>query len=294
MNTFARLRDRITAQQPDGSLVKGHWRAISACLDEDAGEFLNVGVMFSFGDGKVEVRMLDTFDRIKCLYDKRIDHNDLAHLLHDIEATILEVGAELPGELSDTIRLGPALFASGESAEAVVDEFYADVVTLGRPHAKQTSVEFRYRSTPKVRTTVFEIMQEKMRLDASRIIQKGRYELQMESGHRIEVDVPLLGNTAAGAVVSAWYKSPLVVENNLLQASSDLLLVASNSPRKKTALSVLVPDKESGLASREFSRLHDATYRQLDRLSKSGIEIIEASAVDDLANRTIEWWRQVA
>jgi len=292
MNSLSRLRARLS-EQPGPSLVKGQWRAISACLDEDSGEFLNVGVMFAYS-GRVEVRMLDSFDRLKCLYDNRIDHNDIAHFLYDLEETIIEAGPDLPCEIGDTIRLGPPLFASGESAEAVVDEFYDDVVTLGRPHSKQRDTRFRYRSTPKIRETIFEIMQEKMRLEASRVIQESRFQLKLRSGHYIEVDVPLLSNGAAGSIVSAWYKSPIVVENNLLQASSDLLLVKSNTPREKTSLSVLVPNKDSGLILREYNKLHDATARQLDRLSKSGIEIIEADSVDVLANKTIEWWRNVA
>jgi hypothetical protein len=289
MSNLARLRARLS-ERPSETIVKGQWRPISACLDEDAGEFLNVGVLFTYGSGKVEVRMLDAFDRIKCLYDNRIDFNDLSHLMHDIEDSIVNAGHDLPDELSDTIRLGAPLFASGTSPEAVVDEFFDDVVTLGRPHSKQRSTAFRYRSSHKVREGLFDIMQQKMALEASSIIQEGRYLLKMQSGHRIEVDVPLLSEKSAGGVVSAWYKSPLVVENNLLQASADLLLVTSNTSRKG-ALSVLTPGKDNGLSVREFNKHHEATYRQLDRIHKSGIDIIEANSTDELASKTIDWWR---
>ncbi len=65
MSNLARLRDRLSGAEQ--SVVKGVWRPISVCLDEDTGEYLNVGVLFQYA-GKVEVRMLDTFERIKCLY----------------------------------------------------------------------------------------------------------------------------------------------------------------------------------------------------------------------------------
>jgi hypothetical protein len=295
MNSIAGLRGRLSEpDEPSAGVVEGEWRPISACLDEDTGEFLNVGVLFAY-QGKVEVRMLDSFDRIKCLYGSRIDPHDLSYLLNDIEEAILEVGpANLADSLSDTVRLGNALYAAGASPEDVVDEFFFDVVTLGKPNERQKDAGFRYRSNTKVRETVFEIMKEKMHMDASRIIQDSRYNLKMLSGHRIEVDVPLLSENSAGGIVSAWYKSPLVVENNLLQASADLLLVSSNTNRQKASMSVLVPTAESGLDAKEFNKHYEATYRQLDRLSKSGIEVIEASSVDVLANLTIDWWRRAA
>jgi hypothetical protein len=291
MNNLARLRERLQSSAPPA--VKGQWRPISACLDEDTGEFLNIGVMFQYA-GKVEVRMLDSFDRIKCLYSNRVNRDDLEHLMHDIEESIRQSHWELPNEISDTIRLGQPLYAAGTDAESVVDEFFFDVVTLGKPTGKVRNNSFRYRSTHKVRETLFEIMREKMALSAESIIQSDPYRLRLNNKAIIDVDIPLLNNSAAGAVVSAWYKSPLVVENNLLQAASDLMLVTSNSARQKSSLSVLLPPTDSGMTLREYNKHHDATMRQLERFDHYGIEVIQAASTDVLANKTIEWWGQVA
>lgn len=291
MSNLAKLRERLSATEQ--SVVKGLWRPISACLDEDTGEFLNVGVMFEHG-GKVEVRMLDSFERIKCLYGQRLDQASLMHLMVDIEETIRRNPADLPSELSETIRLGEPLFASGANAESVVDEFFLDVVTLGMPSDKTRNNNFRYRSNHKVRETLFEIMREKMALQADRIICTEPYTLKLPNSASIEVDIALLNERAAGAVVSAWYKSPMVVENNLLQASSDLLLITSNSDRKHASMSVLMPQQASGMSRLEFTKHQDTTRRLLDRYQKYGIDIIEAPSSDVLANSTIEWWEKVA
>lgn len=288
MSNLARLRERLTATEQ--SVVKGQWRPISACLDEDTGEYLNVGVMFQYGS-KVEVRMLDSFERIKCLYGNRIDLTSLSHLMLDIEDTIRHHRVDLPNELSDTIRLGQPLYAAGVDAESVVDEFFFDVVTLGMPLDKHRNHNFRYRSNHKVRETLFEIMREKMALEAERIICSEPYRLRLNNSAIIDVDVPLLNDRAAGAVVSAWYKSPMVVENNLLQAASDLLLVTSNSERKRASMSVLMPQESSGMTKGEFTKHQDATRRQLDRWQRSGIDVIEAPSSDVLANLTIDWWK---
>lgn len=289
MTIATRIRQKIS-EQPQHELVSGHWRSISLCMDEDAGEFLNVGVVFSH-QGQVEVRMLDTFDRIKCLFDTRIDPNDLARMLQDIETAIHEIGPDLPRELASTIRLGEPLYASGITPTAVVDEFFSDVITLGRPRPGAKEYNFRYQSTPKLRQNVFDLMKERMHMQASRIIQADRYALPLRTGHRIEMDIPLLSASASGTIVSAWFKSPLVVENNLLQASADINLIRSNTDRTAAAISVLVPNKDSGLTQAEFNKLDAATRRQLERIRATGIEVLEASNTPDLADQTVNWWR---
>lgn len=288
MTVASRIRAKLSEPQSPPT-VAGKWRSISLCLDEDAGEFFNVGVLFEHHAG-VEVRMLDNFDRVKCLFDTRVDPNDLARLLLDIESTIIHLGHQLPDELGSTIRLGQPLYASGDSAEDVVDEFFTDTVTLARPRPGAREYAFRYQSTPKIRQTMFDLMKERMHMQASRIIQDDRFELKLRTGHRIELDVPLLSSSASGTIVSAWYKSPLVVENNLLQASADLNLIRSNSDRV-AALSVLVPGKESGLSAAEYNKLTSTTQRQLDRIRLSGIEVLEAGSTPELADQTITWWR---
>lgn len=290
MNLHAKLRQRIGEQSAQPDKVTGNWRAISLCLDEDAGEFLNVGVVFAYGE-KIEVRMLDTFDRIKCFYDTRVDQHDLSRLLNDIEASLYDMHGDLPSSLGNSIRLSDPLWAAGTSAEAVVDTFFGDVVTLARPRTSIESSRFRYQSTPKLRIGIFDIMKQRLHMQASRIIQEERHQLRLRTGHHIEIDVPLLSSSASGTIVSAWYKSPLVVENNLLQASADLNLIRSNTDRSEAALSVLVPDAESGLSKSEFNKLDAATRRQIEKIRATGIDVLEAKDTGALADRTIDWWR---
>lgn len=257
------------------------------CLDQDSGEYLNVGVVFAHA-GSVEVRMLDTFDRVKCLYGSRIDLKSLTHYLHDIEEYIFSSRADLPTVISENVRLGPELYASGVSAEAVAEQFFGDVVTLGRPKNALLVETFRYTSTPKLRDSIFQIMRQKMDLSASAIIKEERYRLLLKNG-TLDVDVPLLSSTAVGSVVSVWYKSPVVAEKNILQAFSDLTLV-SNSTNRAAALSILVPNDKSGMDKLEFKRVSDVIEKQLNRLERSGIAVIKAPSTDELAIKTIDWW----
>jgi len=286
MTILARLKQKV-ASSPVPVRVNGQWRPIQMCLDQDADEYLNVGIMFCHA-GKVDVRMLDTFDRVKCLYGGRVNIKSLTHYLHDIEEFIFSSKDKLPDTISSNVRLGPSLYASGDSPEAVVEEFFSDVVTLGRPKDTSRSEAFRYTSTPKLRDGLFQIMRQKMALSASAIIKDERYRLHLKNG-TIDVDVPLLSSTAVGSVVSVWYKSPVVAEKNILQAFSDLTLVSNNSDRVG-ALSILVPNERSGMDHLEFKRVSDVIDKQLERVERSGLAVIKAPSTDELALKTIDWW----
>lgn len=288
MNLATRLKDKLSSDA--APKVAGKWRPISLCLDDTACEFLNVGVVFSHGS-QVEVRMLDSFERLKCLYDTRIDQTQLQHLLMDIEASLIATKGDLPGRLSDTIRLGPALLAQGESAEGVVDTFFEDVVTLARPRQNQSRSTFKYRSSSKISAMVLDIMKEQLGVNASRVIQEQPYRLPLRNGKTMDIDVPLLSSSAVGSVVSAWYKSPMVVENNILQAGADLSIVASNSSRQP-AMSVLIPNDKSGLTLKERSQVESSAQRKLERFERAGITVLRDDSTAGLAEQTIKWWSE--
>lgn len=292
MNTLSKLRERLKSQ--DTSLTRGEWRPIKICLDEDTGEFLNAGVMFQHSAG-VEVRMLDNFERLQCLYDKRINTDNLNHMLIDIEETIRHhKGVFADSIISNHVHLGPSRFAAGHSPESVVNEFFSDVVTLGRTSTKTKGNNFVYQSSQKTRDILLTIMRQKMFLDAERIIQNEPYFLKLRNGERsLPVDIPLLSASAASTIVSAWYKSPMVVENNILHASTDLILLSSNDYNiQNKAVSVLMPDKNCGMSATEFSKHQDVANNQIDRLQNCGIQVITAGSSDVLADETVKWWQK--
>ncbi|MFI0472942.1 hypothetical protein ACGLWX_09530 [Halomonas sp. HMF6819] len=288
MTLAARLKDTLAAD--DRPAITGHWRPISLCLDDTACEFLNVGVAFAHGT-QVEVRMLDSFDRLKCLYDTRINQDHLQHLLVDIEAHLHTTKGNLPDCLSDTIRLGPALFAQGEDPESIVDAFFEDVVTLARPRKNQARSAFRYQSSDKVCSSVILLMQERLGLSASQVIRKEALQISIGKGRMMDVEVPLLSASAVGSVVSAWYKSPMVVENNILQAGADLAMVAGHTQRE-AAMSVLIPNADSGLTIKERSQVEKAAYRKLERFERSGVKVLRDDTTAGLAEQTIAWWKE--
>lgn len=288
MNIAQRIKAAMPRSTP-GPKVSGYWQNISMCFDEDAREFFNVGVIFKHGTA-VEVRMLDSFERISCLFDDRISKADLGRLMNDIETTLIECGPEIPGSLGDTIRLGTPLYAAGDSAEIVVDGFFEDIVTLGRPKAGAKDQRFRYKSNAKLRSNVIDLLHERLDLQASRIIRPDRYSVDLGSGNTYEADIPLMSSTAAGCIVSGWYKSSVVVENNILRASADLNIVRTATARTDAVISILVPGDQSGMGKKDLLKIQRSTDDHLNRVRASGIEVIEASNTPELAEKTAAWW----
>lgn len=291
MNSLSRLRAQLLSQE--SSQIKGQWQAIKMCFDEDTDEFLNVGVMFRHGSS-VEVRMLDSFDRLKCLLGDRLDVRGVSRALIDIEDTIHHhLGYFQNNEINNLVHLSAPQFAAGDSPEAVVDEFFSDIVTLGMSTGRPAR-NFRYFSSQKALNNVLDIMRQKMPQDADKIILSEPYILKLRgTEHRLSVKIPLLSSNAAGSVVSVWYKDHVVVENTLLQAASDLHLISSNSDTvKHKAVSILMPGKDCGMSAKEFDKHYSATQKQVDRMLHSGIEVLSAHSTDELAKESIAWWKE--
>lgn len=136
MTIYTRLRERLRDSGVSPK-VEGHWQVIRMCFDRDAGEWLNVGVLFRDASGQASYKLLGDFSKLQLLYDGAIDEIALRVILDDI-ATAIDSGGAAEGAL---IKQSEPLYASGDTAQQIVDEFYSDVVTLGRLGAPETLEE---------------------------------------------------------------------------------------------------------------------------------------------------------
>lgn len=282
------LRERLKATSQNQKSV-GHWQAISIKFDEIANEFLNVGIIYTHSASQKEVRMLDSFEKVKCLYGKRIDTDYLAVFLQDLESYLYSSNFDSNPYISNQVRLGSKLFGSGETPEDIVGRLFDSIVTLGQISKAEKIHRFQYTSTPKLRQTVIHLMKQQLGISANEIIQEQPYQLNLRNGRKMLVDLPLLNHKAAGSIVSGWYKSPIVVENNILKASQDIITAVSNSDRIGS-LSILTPDRNCGLSDKDYNVLEAIFDEQFDKLSANGIDVLTSKTTDDLARKTVAWW----
>ncbi|QCW27560.1 hypothetical protein [Lysobacter enzymogenes] len=199
--------------------VRGAWQNVRWRPNPSTGEVLNLGVVFRAINGDVHVRMLDYFDRVKCLYDSRLAGD--AKFLITVAKEALLVGAALP---TDNVFLSDEKFASGASAEAIVASLFSATVPLAAPKTSLAAqIESKMsQNTDSVREQVLGELKRLSGVDASRIINSEQVML-VNDGLRVHsLDIPLQSSKALGTIVSARFSNIRDTELHMLRADNDL------------------------------------------------------------------------
>lgn len=201
------------------SMIKGFWHNLRWRPNESTGEILNIGVVLKTPDGIPHVRVIDTFDRLSCLYDMTLA-TDARFLVRVVQDAVL-AGIRMP---SSSVYLSEPKFASGESALVILDQLFYATVPLGRPKAlSREKLKIALpENTTSVRQEVLNALREIAGLNADRIISTEKTMLVVEEGKAHPLDIPLQTHNALGTIVSARYGDRQKTELNILRADSDL------------------------------------------------------------------------
>lgn len=276
------------------SNVAGKWQAIKFCPDIATDEWLNVGVYFQSNAGSRYVKMLDDFDRIKCLYDNRIAEDDLLILLEKMEEALRFGGADKLNEIFYPYgQINELLFAAGDSVDSIVSNFYESVVTLGRPRKNKLAERFRWVTTPSLRSAIFDHMRKENPMMASSVIQERPFIVNFIAGVSLETSINLVGPSALGHITSAYNKNPVVVANHIMQATHELNLAKNHTAARSTTLSVLAPGVDSGLSKSELKKVQEAIEKQLKFADLLNIEVILGETVESVAKATTDRWNDL-
>jgi len=290
MKLFSKL-----AAQPNTLPSIGHWAPIRYCFDQDTGEFLNVGVIYRSG-AEVAVRMLDTPERLKCLYDDRLNLEDVFYRFQSVENEIITNARSRNGEiceLADDFQVGDMLYAAGEDPFDIALSMYEDVVTLGRSKVTK-SERFVYKSHVSVKNDVTDYLREQLPDTSESFIQKDAFVINV--GRReVAINVPLVGQNSCGDVISAYYKDNVRIENALLKAESNLYQMKRYGHKNLLSLSVLkMPSRLPGVTNKEWNAINSLVCDQLDRLDAQGVSVLESDDATELGRKTLDWWRERA
>ncbi len=200
--------------------IRAHWHNLRWKPNESTGELLNIGVVVTDANGIPHVKLIDSFDRVKCLYDAQVAA-DAKFLVRVVKDAIL-AGTQLP---SNNVYLSEPKFASGENASAILDQLFRVTVPLGAPKSGERPDEadtLRPADTSSVRKEVLEALRNIAGLQADRIITTEKTMQVVEDGKAHHLDIPLQTANALGTIVSARYAQPKDNELNILRADSDL------------------------------------------------------------------------
>lgn len=243
-----------------GRAYTGQWQPLYFCPDPASPQEFVVGVACSSAhfDG---FRLLGEFEKFECVYGKRLPASALKpYFTRVVEflRSAAEEKAALPdvGMLSEQLRWGAPLSASGDSKDAALDDLFETVVALQPEPAQRGRPMFKARSTESVRKRVNERLKVLLQLRYEQVVnERGFEEIRAEGAlHRLNVN--LRSAKRVGTVVSAWYGSVDSVASQILQAEADLTTALKHFGARQAGLFVVRPFDAAGL--------HSAVVDQID------------------------------
>ena len=238
--------------------VQGKWFEIRLTPDPVTGELLNVGVGFIQARTKAfHFRILESGAVFGCLYGSA-GREQFEFLLTSVRQALAAHGPST--NISPHITFGPPRFASGDSAEAIVDQMYQTVVTLARrpqlasDDAPEEKTKGAARSTEKVRGVVRSAFK---RRDKPGFLEYWRDDpvpvIVDQITHPLDCQIwmgeDLVRARAFASIVSACYVDEHYRRSFLTGAYHSLTIARSYSPNAKGGFFILAPDSSSRLAA---------------------------------------------
>ena len=284
MNTL--FRD--IAETPTASQASGTWYALQWTPDLASNERLNVGVVFQDAEtGKQTTKVLDYWERLKCLYGEGVCEQ--LQFLLQVETSQLEYGLDRPG--SPNLQFSEPQLAQGASAEEIVSNLYTRVVTLGRYKEKSKSRSYTV-TTQEFEKYVYEELQTRYPFLYSRLTDN---PVVIPDGYDdYKIRVSLLTTGLIGNLVSTVYGSEQTAKYHLLEASNRLEAAAGCRKRinndDELSLFVLLPRKyRSNMTPSEVESLREHLDEQMFRVKMSGIDVIAEEDESLITTKVAEW-----
>jgi len=300
MSISSRLYQRIRSEVPlaERNPVRGQWFNIRLQPDLFAGEQLNVGVAFVDHGGTVHTRITDDLSRLQCLYDSRVDLDEMGFIVDMVSALydrahIDDIHAK---PCSPQIILGEPAYAAGASIQAILTDFFEETVSLRASSGADAVRKPRFQSSSNeaVREELFAWMKLNHAELARRIIPasphfKVRTSLHnLNQEHSVELHLRAPGK-AAGCIVSANCKTPHTAELRILQAAINLNTAIRHLEGERCGLFILRPDKSSGLPSHILARFDDLIDESVWKLRDAGVFVGVESEIPRLGQEVVTW-----
>lgn len=263
-----------------GASVRGQWANIRWCPNASTGEVLNIGVLFNDTEGGRHVRVIDSFERVECLYDAAFASD--AKFLSTVVYESLAAGQEVPAA---GVFLSAPKFASGPSVDFILSTLFASTVPLGRSRKEPRPTRPRAPATNRVREIVFEELRRIAGLKADLLISsEGR--MQVRDGDKSRsLDIPLQTTSALGTIISAGLATQASNELNLLRADADLQVARRLYSRDKLLMYVVRASRSR--QSESMDRMFDSlawTFRNVgvEMKTYSDPQLVAKDIVEDM------------
>lgn len=282
------LEKFFTQQAADS--VSGNWYLARWMPDAATGEQLNIGVCFVGQSGESDFRVLDSFERVTCLYSSP-NASFHAHLACEVAEAIFSEPEKALEVHYPNLHIEKQGFAQGDTAAAIVDRLFSSVIPLAVPKAAKSTPRFNSISRKKAASDIKKYLKHALSIQSDLYIPPSPdHEINDEFGKTV-VYLPFIrpsknGKGAAASIASAMYSDMWRAKSSLYEGLKDVEIALNAEIISEGALAVMMPSK--ALSKNQQEALDE--YASFENYAKrSGIPLLSGSTIEGTGDRIKSW-----
>jgi len=250
-------------------------------------DFITIGLAAENITGERFFRHLDarTLERVQCLLDAPLDIDWMLRQLAASKAAWTSLD-----ELGQSISSFALTLSVPEPHHLPIDSqrfehLFNSLVALQKKTTEPRA--FLPRSRDEVRSAVFMALRKRLDITAERFIQEAPLKLA-DGQPPLEID--LLDEHHAGAIVSAWYATTDRIETSFLRGYMDVEC-ASRARKLDGGLFLLRPSEYPGVEASRIEKIDNLLDRLAWKAGRSGMTVRIETETDTLTDDILEWIR---
>lgn len=277
---------RELAYRPAPDPFAGSWSALLWQPDLTGLQRFVVGVVVR-GQGQQVVRLMDDPARLDCFFRPRSITTDFNWLMSMARSHLHQTppDAELALPVLNLTATAPRPI-QGESAQALADELFAQLVTAARADPKARPKR-DYLDTPSLRVQVHCALKCIAGLDYERIVREESEVIHDRGDHAFDVDI--VTDKGVGSVISADYTSLVSIERNLLRAAHDVQAYSGSRHKAARGIFIYDPAERPGLTAKEQRDITTFLDEERWKLDCAGFDVATNIRPDLLATDVKDW-----
>ncbi len=265
--------------------TEGNWFIVQWTPDLASDEKLNIGVGITLKNGDVSIRMLDYFERIKCLYDQKMIFN--VQLACEVSREVILKEQSVAAKIGPQISICDKGFAQGQNIDEVLSELYKTAIPLGRKIRKKVESRFSSISRDVTYNKLKDILKEKMGMKFQEHVPENPYQTVVDGNVSHSLYLPYRKDKAVATLSSGAYSDSNRVKCNLYDGYRDIDVAHGLPDVKSSAIFILLPGDEL----KKDQRL--LVENELDTFSwymkKRNVYIGSHISIDSLGDEISNW-----
>jgi len=248
-------------------------------------DFITIGLAAENITGERFLRYLDAraLERVQCLLDTPLD---IDWMLRQLAAN--KTAWSSLDELDQSLSSFALTLSIPEPHHMPIDQQRFERLFDSLVSLKEKATEsrpFLPKGRDEVRSAVFTAIRKRLDIAAERFIQEAPLKLA-DGQPPLEID--LLDERHAGAIVSAWYATTDRIETNFLRGYMDVEC-ASRVRTLNGGLFLLRPSEYPGIEASRIEKIDDLLDRLAWKADRSGMTVRIETETDALTNDILEW-----